>query len=60
MVGLRIFDSLVWLLPLWIAMCGGFGLSRGLRRAKKEPSNRRRRMQEYRVSPESHILNLRD
>jgi len=57
---MRIFDSLGWLLPLWIAMCGGFGLSRGLRRAKKEPSNRRRRMQEYRVSPESHILNLRD
>ena len=41
-------------------MCGGIGLWRGLRRAKEEPANRRRRMQEYQVSPESHILNLRD
>jgi cytochrome c-type biogenesis protein CcmH/NrfF len=57
---MRIFDSLGWLLPLWIAMCGGFGLWRGLRRAKKESTNRLRRMQEYRISPESHILNLRD
>jgi hypothetical protein len=60
MSGMGFSVMVMWLLPLWIAMCGGIGLWIGLRRAREEPANRRRRMERYRVAPESHILNLRD
>ena len=47
-----------WVAPSWIAMWGGIGLWIGLRRARKEPANRRRRIEQYRASPASHILDL--
>jgi len=48
--------SIIWLMPLFVVMCGTVGVLMGRELAK----NRRRRMEEYRHSPESHILNLRD
>jgi cytochrome c-type biogenesis protein CcmH/NrfF len=57
MIGMSIM--LMWLLPLWIVMCGSFGLWMGMKRAREEPANRRRRLEQYRASSESHILNLR-
>jgi hypothetical protein len=54
-----IVNMLIWFLPLWIAMCGGVGLWAGMKRARKEPTRRRRRIEQYRASPESRILNLR-